>query len=735
MLLLENASIKTKITAIILLTSSLCIFIVLSLFLYINHKDEHQSMIENISVLAKLIGNRSNAALTFNDEQLALDNLASLQTHPSINLACLFDNSGNLFANYIINAQTAKRCPKNVEIRTSATHSIDNNQLLISEPIFMDGEYRGSVYICTSLQVVEENLTRYLLIALLIGLAVGALALLFASRLQIIISKPLTKLTEVARRVSQQKDYSVRATKLGEDEIGALVDSFNTMLSTIETQNADLRKTTERANEANAIKSQFLANMSHELRTPINGVLGMLSLLLSTAQSKEQKEYTQLANQSGNVLLDTVNQILDLASIESVGLTLQPEPVEMNNFLDDLAQLFSAQLATQKLDLTIFVSPSVPKQLSFDTVRVRQIFINLITNAIKFTKKGGVSVKVSWADSRLKVRVEDTGIGIPDDAQERVFESFQQVDNSSTRPFGGTGLGLPISQQICSAMDGSLTLERSTHAGSVFSFDIKVPRIGQQQIVYPLYDFSGVILVLSEASPLGNWFSDVLTGHQIKHQITYNIDDARANLKSSSIVIVDAKFGIDALSDLVTLSTKDNAKDIQQKIVWLTWVGDELPDSLHNRVKTLYKPITATSLSQLFLGSDKHLNHQPKMNNTEQLLIVDDNLINLKAMKSQLENAGFKVDAVENGLQAVQACREKHYELILMDIQMPEMDGLEATNLIQLEQGSHAPTIIGISAHVMEEYIKNAKAAGMADYLCKPVKDDLLIAKVHQYLN
>ena len=195
---------------------------------------------------------------------------------------------------------------------------------------------------------MRAHLIRYLLIAGLTGLAVGILALVFASRLQRIISSPLIALSQTAQKVSQVKDYAVRAEKYGQDEVGELVDSFNGMLSTIETQNKILIETTEKANAANAVKSQFLANMSHELRTPINGVLGMNDLLKATELTHEQKEYVDLARQSGNVLLDTVNQILDIASIESVGLTLTPEEVDTQAFIEAIAQLFSAQISNKE---------------------------------------------------------------------------------------------------------------------------------------------------------------------------------------------------------------------------------------------------------------------------------------------------------------------------------------------------------------------------------------------------
>ena len=242
--------------------------------------------------------------------------------------------------------------------------------------------------------------------------------------------------------------------------------------------------------------------------------------------------------------------------------------------------------------------------------------------------------------------------------------------------------------------------------------------------------FTGEILVLSEVSPLGNWLEDVLGKYQLNFKLTNQLSGAITTFHSADMIIVDEKLGLESLTELMSLSQSN-----QQQFVFLAWVGFELPDSLQDKVAMLFKPITERKVLDLFTDNQQTKVTAEVTTHSSNLLLVDDNTINLKAMQSQLEHAGFQVTTATNGLQAVCACREQHFDLVLMDVQMPEMDGLEATKQIKLEQGSHAPPIIGISAHVMEEHINKAYDAGMIDYLCKPIKEVDLLNTVHNKLS
>ncbi len=419
-------------------------------------------------------------------------------------------------------------------------------------------------------------------------------------------------------------------------------------LTTLEKVRGDLHLAKDRAELSNIAKSQFLANMSHEIRTPMNGVLGMAQLLLETKLDDEQRQFTRDILVSGESLLAIINDILDLSKIEADRMEYDLHPFAVKDLADAVNSLLKIKANEKGIGLYLNIAPDAAANFIGDSLRIRQVLLNLAGNAVKFTERGEVSINIMRKTNGLRFEVNDTGIGIPAEAREKLFSNFSQVDASTTRKFGGTGLGLAISKRLIEGMGGSIGVNSADNKGSSFWFEL----------------------------PL-----EMATGQDIVNNSILS--------KSAMTLPVQQEAGAEEES---TIKQKD-----------------------------------PSPASTPVLSSEDTPPH---------LLLVEDNKINQKLALALLGKLGFSVDTAENGLEAITATNNNHYDLILMDMQMPEMGGIEATRHIRTQDGSNAHTpIVALTANAMESDHQACRDAGMDDFLTKPINREKLIACLARWVD
>jgi signal transduction histidine kinase/DNA-binding response OmpR family regulator len=660
---LRNMQIKRKLTVIILLTCTAVLLVAGVAMIAAQLVTSRRAMVQEMTVLADLLGRNTTAALSFHreeDSEEVSKTLSALQANPHILAACLYDKDQNRFGDYAREAES-----RHFPAQPSADgYHFTRDYLELSQPVELNHKRIGTIYLRANLDKIYSQVGMHAAILGLVLLATMIVTFAVSPRLRKPIAEPILALTEVAQRVAEQKDYSVRAVKKSQDEIGVLTDAFNQMLGEIEIGQNSLRRAQEeleqrvekrteqlrQANEAlvknetelqhakdaaegaNRAKSDFLANMSHEIRTPMAAVLGYADRMLEPDQQPSDRlDCVNTIRRNAEHLLTLINDILDLSKIEAGEMVTEKISCSPCQLICDVTSIMRVKAGEKQLKLEMKIDGAIPQQIQSDPTRLRQILINVIGNGIKFTEAGWVRLVVrllngNSADPQLCFEVTDSGIGMSREQLSRLFKPFAQADSSTTRRFGGTGLGLSISKRFAEMLGGRMTVESSLGRGTQFVVQI------------PTGDLSRTSMI---------------------ERCTEAMDES----------------------------------------------GPAMPEAgqrLHGRI-----------------------------------LLVDDGPENRDLLSYYLRQAGADVTLAENGLigveKALAAMKEgTPFDLIFMDMQMPEMDGYAAS--ARLRSKGYTGPIVALTAHAMATDREKCLMSGCTDYLSKPARKPQLLDMAARYV-
>ena len=922
----RKLSLRRKITYVIMINTFAALCVASVAFAEYGVYRFKKVQMQDLNALANVLGTNSTAALAFRDQNSAQDVLQALSAKPHIVAATIYDPAGKPFAIYHRGTSVEVYSPPPVENEASRFTS---DRVLVFLKIMLDGEQVGSIFLEGDLVEYQQLLEGYLLFFGLILVAVSLGAYATADRLQRPISDPILDLAWTAKMVTGSRDYSIRARKRSEDEVGVLIDGFNEMLAQIQIRDAELsgaredleRRVNERTSEleqevadhqraqealyesearirllldstAEAIyginqlgdctfcnpatvrilgyktsqsllgkqmhdimhhshadgtpyaredckiseslekgvgihsdeelfwradgtsfpveywahpirkegylvgavvtflditerkqaesalleakeaaeagsraKSEFLANMSHEIRTPMNGIVGMTDLALDTQLTNEQREYLAMVKSSADSLLHIINDILDFSKIEAGKFELEETEFKIREHFSDTLKTLAVRADKKHLELSARVSAAVPRAVVGDPTRLRQLIVNLVGNAIKFTDRGNIVVAAdleseSKGSVLLHLRVSDTGIGIPPEKRELIFESFAQADGSTTRRFGGTGLGLTISRRIVGMMGGRMWVESEVGRGSVFHFTVSFKRAADPAFNPQLLEQQGLrglpILVVDDNSINRDILAEMLTNLRMNPTLCESgvaalraMETARSDGHAFPVVLLDADMpGMDGF-EFAERACKNSAR--ARSIVLMLTADRRLADAARCRElgleMVLTKPVGQSELLDtilLVLGvpivQDRSTEAPPPVEDNfkgprRNFLLAEDNPVNQKLAIRLLERAGHSVVLATNGkevLQALEQVRFPDFDAVLMDIQMPEMGGMEATAAIREQEkfsGKHLP-IIAMTANAMSGDRERYLGGGMDGYVSKPIQPRGLFAEI-----
>lgn len=759
------------IIATVILTA---LFLLVFNIIYYSVALEHQrdSFIERQNVDVQILAEHLSTPVGTGRYQTVEQILCSETKNHNVAAVYFFSYSGKFELGFVGSKAVKKMQP------------LETYEYLFESPVTFANVSVGRIVRIVSFKTVYDSfINRFFSSILANVVACTLIVLLIMTIIAKSLLRPLRHLAQTATRVRVERAYSVRAKKEGIGELAELTDAFNSMLDHIEQHDmvqhsesrnlekevlertVKLEEAIEQAKSANHAKSEFIASVSHELRTPMNAILGMTNMLQTTNLTNKQREYAEVIASASQSLLHLINGVLDLSKLEAKKLEIEETVFTLRDSLDELAVIFTEKVAVKNMDLVVTIAEGVPPVMRGDSFRLKQILLNLVGNAFKFADKGVIEVLVAVSDPparpaavqeqsandeivQLSFTVKDKGIGIAPEVQEKLFDTFVQADGSMSRRYGGTGLGLSIVAELVELMKGTISLESFPEKGSIFSVTLPFA-VAKADRAHDTLSIEGkrVLVLEPNTAARSMWRSlcdelnmqatVVATEKQALMQVKVHVDSG----KGFDVLILGCKERLDMNSALMVFLCR-NKEQLPPIFVAARLGDDSLPSSTCPLpvVSFLRRPMIFNQFKQKMLfalgGSDPQKDAEFRYAHSLAgltVLVVEDNKINQQVLREILEYAGVQATIAKDGATALELLSIHEYDLVLMDVQLPEMDGFETTHRIRTELNLTRLPVVAMTAHTLQEDRNKAIAAGMDDYLTKPVELEALVAVLKKF--